>query len=220
MSKNKYVYRSRLSEEEFKKLITFFVLDKDAVSIANALGLSRNTVNDYLKRIRRRIADQSIRLSLELQTLGERFFLLRKAGRKHEPVGPVVMYGAIQRNRTVFVDVHKEQLREAVRTIVNGKMYIQGALEPSVGETFCTYLDLDFGEDGVLEPMQGFTRQQHSPSEDLHKFLLFTRGRIQKLRGIRTEAFPLHLKECEFRFNYGINCYSVLMKMFHENRLE
>jgi len=221
MSKNKYARNSRMSEDEFKQLVNLFALDMDAASIAEALGFSRNTVNAYLHRIRHRIAEHSMRFSLELQTLGERFFVLRQAGRRHDPAGPMVIYGAIQRNRTIYVDVHAERLREALDTIISGRMYVEGTLDPMTGERFSTYLDLDFGEEGVFEPKQGFIVQRHSPAEELLRFLLFTRGRIHRLRGIRAEVFPLHLKETEFRFNFSeVSIYPLLMRLFTERRLE
>lgn len=221
MSKNRYVHNSRMSEKEFKKLVSLFALDVDAASIAEALGFSRNTVNAYLHRIRQRIAEKSVQFSLELQTLGERFFVLHQAGRKHDPAGPAVIFGAIQRNRTVYVATHADRAREALDTLLSGRMFVQGTLDAVCGERFCTYLDLDFGEQGAFEPESGFVFQRSSPAEDLLRFLLFTRARIHKLRGIRAEAFPLHLKETELRFNFsGVNLYAVLMKLFEEQRLE
>ncbi len=221
MGKNRYVRNSRMSEDEFRKLVSLFALDVDAASIAASLGFSRNTVNAYLQRIRQRIAEHSVQFSLELQTLGERFFVLRQAGRRHDPAGPVVIYGAIQRNRSIYVDAHAERLREALDTIIKGRMYVEGTLDPMTGEPFSTYLDLDFGEQGVFEPRDGFIVQRRSPAEDLLRFLLFIRGRIHKLRGIRAEVFPLHLKETEFRFNFSeLSLYPVLMRLFTERRLE
>ncbi|HUF02679.1 MAG TPA: IS1595 family transposase, partial [Aridibacter sp.] len=38
--------------------------------------------------------------------------------------------------------------------------------------------------------------------------------RLAKFRGMRTETFYLHLKECEFRFNYRRkNLYSILLNI-------
>lgn len=53
---NKYVYHSRISEAIFRQLIKLFCLDLTATQIAEITGLSRNSVNKYLKAIHQRIA--------------------------------------------------------------------------------------------------------------------------------------------------------------------
>jgi predicted DNA-binding protein (UPF0251 family) len=55
--KNEYVNRSKISEKKFRELLRFFAFDLDASQIAHIMGLNRNTVNRYLKEIRRKIAE-------------------------------------------------------------------------------------------------------------------------------------------------------------------
>ena len=55
--KNKYAYRSRISEVKIRQLVKHFAVDLDASQIAELSGLNRNTVNRYLMAIRERIAD-------------------------------------------------------------------------------------------------------------------------------------------------------------------
>jgi len=54
---NRYVKRSRISEAKFREFVRYFSLDLDAYKIATLTGLNRNTVNRYLKLIRKRIAE-------------------------------------------------------------------------------------------------------------------------------------------------------------------
>ena len=49
--KNKYAYRSRISEHQFRQLVRLFALDLDATRIAELTGLNRNTVNRNLRGI-------------------------------------------------------------------------------------------------------------------------------------------------------------------------
>ena len=55
--KNKYINRSRVAEAKFRDLVKFFSLDLSAQQIAILTKLNRNTVNRYLKLIRKRIAE-------------------------------------------------------------------------------------------------------------------------------------------------------------------
>ena len=54
----------------------------------------------------------------------------------------------------------------------------------------------------------------------IESFWAFAKGRLTKFHGIADSTFYLHLKECEFRFNYrNQNLYKLLLKMFRETPL-
>ena len=54
----------------------------------------------------------------------------------------------------------------------------------------------------------------------IESFWAFAKSRLTKFHGIADSTFYLHLKECEFRFNYRKqNLYKLLLKMFRENPL-
>ena len=54
---NKYIERSKISEAKLREFIRYFSLDLDAHKIALLTGLNRNTVNRYLRLLRKRIAE-------------------------------------------------------------------------------------------------------------------------------------------------------------------
>jgi transposase len=54
--KNKYLKGSRVSERKFRMLLKLFCEDLTATQIANIIGISRVTINSYLKLIRIAIA--------------------------------------------------------------------------------------------------------------------------------------------------------------------
>jgi transposase-like protein len=48
----------------------------------------------------------------------------------------------------------------------------------------------------------------------------FAKSRLTQFRGVSQATFFLHLKECEFRFNYrDQNMYRVILKIIRENPL-
>lgn len=57
LTNNRHVNSSKISEAKFRLLVRYFATDLDATQIALLSGLSRNTVNRYLKAIRQRIAE-------------------------------------------------------------------------------------------------------------------------------------------------------------------
>ena len=50
--KNKYIYRSRISEKKFREILKYFAEDIEATKIANLTGISRISINKILKNIR------------------------------------------------------------------------------------------------------------------------------------------------------------------------
>src|SRR6056297_2292794 len=81
---NKYVNRAKISEAKFRELVRFFSLDLNAIQIAKITHLNRNTVNRYLKEIRKKIDTYCIststfkrfNISVDNETDNSRFVVL------------------------------------------------------------------------------------------------------------------------------------------------
>ena len=148
---NKYFKRSRISESKFRQLLRLFCLDIDAQTIAKITGLNRNTVNHYLRLIRKRsveLCDRSSPFSGEVE-VDESYFGARRIKGKR---------GRIRHGHNEFAD---------------GKNHING----------------------------------------IESFWSYAKRRLEKFHGIPKITFKLHLKECEFRFNYrDKNIYIILLK--------
>ena len=54
--KNKYAYRSKISEDKIRQIVKLFAVDLDASQLAEVTSLNRNTINRYLAAFRERIA--------------------------------------------------------------------------------------------------------------------------------------------------------------------
>ena len=54
---NKYVWRSFITEHQFRQIARLFSIDLDASQIALLTGLSHNAINRYLKAIRLRLVE-------------------------------------------------------------------------------------------------------------------------------------------------------------------
>ena len=61
--KNKYIYRSRISEKKFREILKYFTEDIEATKIANLTGISRISVNKILKNIRILMASECEKIS-------------------------------------------------------------------------------------------------------------------------------------------------------------
>ena len=61
--KNKYIYRSRISEKKFREILKYFAQDIEAIKIANLTGISRISVDKILKNIRILMASEREKIS-------------------------------------------------------------------------------------------------------------------------------------------------------------
>ena len=61
--KNKYIYRSRISEKKFREILKYFAQDIEATKIANLTGISRISINKMLKNIRILMAKECEKIS-------------------------------------------------------------------------------------------------------------------------------------------------------------
>ena len=61
--KNKYIYRSRISEKKFREILKYFAQDIEAIKIANLTEISRISVDKILKNIRILMASEREKIS-------------------------------------------------------------------------------------------------------------------------------------------------------------
>jgi len=54
---NKYIFHSRISEHDFRRIIRCFSVDIEASKMAVLTGLSRNIINRIISAVRQRVAE-------------------------------------------------------------------------------------------------------------------------------------------------------------------
>ena len=110
IGKNRYFFRSRISEVKFKQIVRYFCADLTAQQIASLTGISRQTINKILKGVRIRISEfcdsKSVFKSGEIE-LDESYFGARRVrGRRGRGArGKTIVFGLKQRNGKVYTQV-------------------------------------------------------------------------------------------------------------------
>ena len=214
----KILERSRISRKKFRQILLYFSLDLTASQITLLTGLNRNTVNRYLALIRQRIAlycESESPFSGEIE-LDESYFGARrirgKRGRGAD--GKTIVFGIYKRNGKVYTEVVPNCSRKTLYAIIKGKVDVASVIHTDGFRTYDGIVDLGY---------QKHYRVNHSNNEfavgtnhinGIEGFWGFAKIRLVKFRGMRKSTFYLHLKECEFRFNYRKdNLYSILLKI-------
>ena len=225
--KNKYIYRSRISQKKFREILKYFAEDIEATKIANLTGISRISINKILKSIRVLISQECENISKfsgEIE-IDESYFGAKrvrgKRGRGAANKTPV--FGMLKRDGKVYTQIVKNCSANELIPILS---------QFSELDSSTIYSDCWKAYDGLVDyGAKAHYRVKHSKNEfangknhinGIENFWGYAKHRLSKFKGIKKENFLLHLKECEFRYNNSKDTkefYHILLKMIRENLL-
>jgi len=209
---------SKITKNKQNKILRYFCEDLDATKTARFLNLNRKTVNKYFNFFREEIVRDSIRqtkFSGEIEVDESYFGAKRVRGKRGRgAAGKTPVFGLLKRDGKVFVSVVKNCSRDELMPVIQGKI-LEGSTIHSDG--WRAY-------DGLILNGYDHYRVHHSKNEfvrgkshvnGIESFWSFAKRRLSKFNGISSEKFNLHLKECEFRWNYRKEkLYAKMVKMF------
>ena len=221
---NRYVKRSRISEAKFREFVKCFALDLDAYKIALLTGLNRNTINRYLLLIRKRIAEYCERSSPfqgEVEVDESYFGAKRIKGKRGRGAyGKTPVFGILQRGGMVYTEIVPDCAKQTLQGIIRGKVDLESVIHSDAWRGYNGLVDLGY---------QKHYRVHHGNNEfangkrhinGIESFWSYAKRRLMKFHGIPKTTFYLHLKECEFRFNYrNQNIYKLVLEMLRKNPL-
>jgi len=210
--------RTRVSRAKFRQILKLFALDLTAVQIARIANLNRNTINRYLTLIRRSIASHCENESPfvgEIELDESYFGAKRVRGKRGRGAyGKTIVFGIYKRNGKVYTEIVPNCSRRTLYAIIKGKVDPASTIHTDGFRSYDGIVDLGY---------QKHYRINHGNDEfaigtnhinGIEGFWGLAKVRLVKFRGLSKNTFYLHLKECEFRFNYRYqDLYNVLLKI-------
>ena len=222
--KNKYINRSRISEAKFRDIVRYFSLDLDAHKIAFLTNLNRNTINRYVTLIRQRIAEfceSKTPFKGEIEVDESYFGAKRIRGKRGRgAAGKTPVFGILQRQGKVYTEIVPDCAKATLQAIIRGKVAPDSIIHSDKWRGYDGLVDLGYKKHyRVHHGMNEFARGKKHIN-GIESFWSYAKNRLIKFHGISSQTFYLHLKECEFRFNYrNENMYQMLLKLFREKPL-
>ena len=205
---NKY---NGLSRYRIGKIIFCFCLDMTATQTAFMLKLNRKTVNRYYNYFRRRIyacQDERLRQFFGTVEVDESYFgatrprgaLKRKRGRgtSKQPV-----FGIFERDGEVYTEIVPDVKKKTLQKVIRGLVPLDTVV---ISDGWRGYNGLvDVGYDTHLRITKNKNGNVRFVYRGIHingieSFWSFIKRRLTKFNGVK-KNFPLHLKECEWRWN-------------------
>jgi transposase len=213
--KNSMIKGSHLSEKKCRDIVHFFSEDLTATQIAHITGVSRVTINNYLKLLRLHIAkycEEKSPLQYSMASGSAIMPSTSEGGAINNITDEVThaFYGFYCCNGHVLVDwlnsldkTAFDELPKVKSMQVNiDSLHIRLRKYQAIADFDAWQLyRLDEGNK-ELDDMVGFWRQ--------------TKSRLLKFRGLNKNTLYLHVKESEFRYNHrNDNLNELLLGIIH-----
>lgn len=201
---NKYYKRSKIPEWKFRSLVLYFARDLSATEVARLTGLTRKSVTTIFLKIRQRIAQERKRSSplqtgkieqSEAHSCTRCICGRRGCGINHgKPVFSLLEY-----DKQIYTKIIPDCKKAPLRAIIRGRPVEDSVLRNNGWHGYNGLVDVEYerafrvAKDCLQDNLYSF--------DEIDSFWSFARRRLEKFNGIPNRTFPLHLKECEWRFN-------------------
>ena len=188
------------------RLLEFFVLEVTARPAADLLGIQANTAILFYIKVRRIISFHLEQQASEVfdgcLELDESYFGgVRKGKRGRGASGKVVGFGILKRGGKVYTAVVGDTKSTTLMPVITRKIAPDSVVYT---DSYGSYnaLDVSAFEHHRINHSSHFARGRN-PINGIENFWNQAKRVLRKYNGINRDSFPLFLKECEFRFNYG-----------------
>ncbi len=201
----RWINQGNLTAGQWLRLVKLFELELSTRKIAQQLGLSYDSVYKAIHTIRSAILAHSkdregVIVSGEVEVDESYFGGKRKGKRGRGAAGKVPVFGILEREGRVFVEVVPNVRAETVlaltvKKVRRGSIVYTDRFQIYDALMFCGYrhLRVDHG--------QYFSRGRVYIN-GLEGFWSYAKERIIKHHGVSPQRFPFYLKELEFRYNH------------------
>ena len=200
--KNRYLKNARIPEKKVRELLNLFCEDLTATQIANISGISRITVNAYLKLIRTQIAQYCEEQNPFYQNRRRLPVISQKQmAAESNSNTENNFYGTFRNDQGIYtmhiVNVDAVWLSNWVRGKATADKSI---LEQNNLHIFDAIADFGKMKLYRVNNAEHFTKGK-SKIDEIDLFWGILKSRIVKFRGLNTGTTYLHIKETEFRYN-------------------
>ena len=223
--KNKYLYGAKISSRKFREILRYFCIEIDAEKTAYLVNLNRNTVHRIFGKIRERISflceAESPFENGEIE-LDESYFGARRVRgiRGRGARGKIPVFGMLKRGDKVYTQIVKNCSVSEIMPIIKGKADKGAVIYTDGFRTYDGLADYGYKKHYRVKHGENEFALGHNHINGIENFWGLCKVRLAKFRGVHKHKFCLHIKECEFRYNYrNDNLYEILLKNIRNNPL-
>ena len=195
---------SRITTNKRNRLLEFFVAGATARTAAEIAGVNRNTARLFFHRLRLIIAEEQEKhspFSGEVEVDESYFGGRRKGKRGRGAAGKVPVFGLLKRGGKVYTQVIPDAKAATLMPIIKDRIAPDSIVYSDSLPSYNALDISDFRHYRINHSKLFADKKNHI--NGIENFWNQAKRVLRKYNGIPAESFPLFLKECEFRFNYG-----------------
>ena len=196
----------KLKRKTQKKLLEFFVLEVTARSAADLLDIHPNSAALFYRKVRELISAQLAQEALKIfdgeVELDESYFGgVRKGKRGRGAADKMVVFGLLKRGGHVYTKIVGDTKTSTLMPIISAKIAPDSIVYTDSYRSYNALDVSDFKHHRINHSERFADEKNHI--NGIENFWNQAKRVLRKYNGIPKDSFPLFLKECEFRFNYG-----------------
>ena len=182
-------------------------------------------MNHYIHDIRERIAeiwelDSPFKGEVEID---ESYFGVRhqKGKRGRGATGKTIVFGIYKRNGKVYTEIVPDVIIKTLQAIISGKIEKDSVIHSDKWRAYNGLVDLCYKKHYRFDHVKSeYVNGKSHIINGIEGICGFAESRLSKFKSMKKERFFLHLKECEFRFNFrNENLYQMLLNILKEKSL-
>ncbi|MDR0957241.1 MAG: IS1595 family transposase [Candidatus Nomurabacteria bacterium] len=232
--KNRYIERSHISNKKIRQVVRCFCRDYNAKQTSLETDISRPSINKLFHHFRNLIAINS---ELETPLKGEveidesYFGPKRVRGVRGRGAGKkIIVFGLLKRIgddgvSRVYTQIVPNVTRVTLKQIITDRISGNSTIYSDGFKVYDGLVDWGYKRHYRVNHGNNEFVSEHNPKNHINgieNFWGVAKVRLSKFRGLRSEYFNLHLKECEWRFNNRHNDLYQLMLQYlrNDNRIK
>jgi len=212
------VSNSKLSDYKIKKILTCFAQDLNASQTSQLININRNTVNRYFKLFREKIIHFCEKESIfngEIEVDESYFGGKHKGKRGRGSDNKVPVIGILKRNGKVYTQIIPDSKMKTLINIIKSKVETASTVYTDRFKSYDSLILNGYEHHRINHSMEFAKGRTHI--NGIESFWSFCKRRLGRFNGLRKQDYYLHIKECEFRFNYrNENIYNKILILLKE----
>ncbi|HBO38042.1 MAG TPA: IS1595 family transposase [Pasteurellaceae bacterium] len=200
------IIHCKLKKSTQKKLLEFFVLEVTARSAADILDIQSNSAILFYRKIREVIcyylAQEANEIFDGTVEPDESYFNgTLKGKRERGASGRVALFGILKRQGKVYTVVVEHTKSSTLLPLITRKIKPDSWVHTDSYRSHDALDVSEFRHERINHSALFAVKQNHI--NGIENFWSQAKRILRKYNGIDRKNFPLFLKECEFRFNFG-----------------
>ena len=200
------ITRCKLNRKIQIRLLEFFSAEVTARTAADLLGIQPNSAALFYRKIRHIIMFHLDRDAIEVfqgQIELDESYLggARKGKRGRGAAGKVIVFGLLKRNGKVYTVIVPDTKSSTLMPVISNKITPDSVVYTDHWHSYNALDVAGFSHYRINHSSHFADGQNHI--NGIENFWNQAKRVLRKYNGIDRNAFPLFIKECEFRFNYG-----------------